>query len=171
MQLRKHRNLKHMIRSEMNNEQIKCRYCDEEFGLKWNLMMHRKNNHEATVAICRNYADGNCSFTAEACWWVHVRRGNNEESIQCFICSETFNNKSKLMSHRKKKHSSFVQICSQFSNKSCRFQEDFCWYSHRTEEENAASEDEEKECEIPSVFRKVLNNPRPPSESLAKKQK
>ena len=54
MQLRKHRNLKHMIRSEMNNEQIKCRYCDEEFGLKWNLMMHRKNNHEATVAICRN---------------------------------------------------------------------------------------------------------------------
>ena len=75
------------------------------------------------------------------------------------------------MSHRKKKHSSFVQICSQFSNTICRFQEDFCWYSHRTEEENAASEDEEKEPETPSVFQKVVNNPKPPSESQAKNQK
>ena len=171
MQLRKHKSLKHMIRSELDNEQLKCRYCDEVFSLKWNLMVHRKNNHEGTVAICRNYADGNCSFTAEACWWVHERRANNEEKIQCFICSEIFNNKSNLMSHRKQKHSNFVQMCTKFSNKSCRFQEDFCWYRHKTEKDEIACEVEEKETDTTPVFQKGIKNPKPPSKIQGERQK
>ena len=134
-------------------------------------MVHRKNNHLATVAYCRNLAEGNCSFTADSCWWNHAERENIKENVQCFICGKTFDCKSEMMGHRKKKHSSIVQQCTQFLKGSCRFQNKFCWYKHNIETENEKSEspedvfheEEGNENETSSVFQEAVNNPEPPS--------
>ena len=89
---------------------IQCRICGEEFIEKWNLMKHRKESHITAVGPCRKLVDGNCNFTSESCWWNHAE--NISENVQCFICNKTFDNKTDMMGHRKKNHSSIIQKCS-----------------------------------------------------------
>ena len=78
--------------------------------------------HSATVAVCRNYLEKNCSFTADACWWNHKER-ENASGVMCFICSEVFETRSEMMKHRKTNHANIVQQCSKFVEGNCQFQE------------------------------------------------
>ena len=126
-------------------------------------MNHRKNKHADTVAQCRNFIAGICTYAEDICWWNHCKR--KEESIKCFICENTFGSKVLLMSHRKKDHNKFVKMCTQFSQNSCRFKENDCWYKHESEDENyedetnpKCTEKEDKE----KVFQKVSEDLDPP---------
>ena len=130
-------------------------------------MNHRKSKHADTVAQCRNYISGICTYVEEVCWWNHCKR--KEESIKCFICEKTFASKALLMSHRKKDHNKFVKMCTQFSQHSCRFKETDCWYKHESENENEEDEDEDetsRKCtekeDMEKVFQKVSEDLDPP---------
>ena len=169
--LKKHINLKHTMKGANFQETIKCRSCGEEFGHKHNLMLHRKNSHAATVAPCRKFSEGSCTFTADACWWNHDDRENRSTEIQCFICSNTFNSKPELMRHRKLNHSNIVPECTQFLKGVCIFQSEFCWYTHKHSEVLDKDLNERKENESSSVFQEVLKNPKPPLSSSTQKAK
>ena len=123
--LRKHETLKHSTEGYKRDKTIRCKICAKEFTEKWNFMKHRKNNHPEAVGYCRKYESETCSFTAESCWWNHEQRKQNTGIAQCFICSQTFDKKSKMMSQRKKTHLSIVQTCSKFKEGNCRFQKEF----------------------------------------------
>ena len=130
-------------------------------------MKHRKESHITAVGPCRKLVDGNCNFTSESCWWNHAE--NISENVQCFICNKTFDNKTDMMGHRKKNHSSIIQKCSRFEVGECRFQKDYCWFIHRfeTKDENTGEPkdlvDEIETDDASSFFQDVINNTKPPS--------
>ena len=165
--LGKHIKIKHTIQASHSQGTITCKVCGEKFSEKWNLMVHRKTSHIGSVAMCRNFKDGSCNYTDDACWWNHEDKVNHKGNIQCFLCGKTFERKSEMMSHRKINHSDILQQCNQFLKGSCRFQNQYCWFKHSLEsKENDKSDgviEEEKEIETPSVFQKVVKNPKPPS--------
>ena len=66
-ELKNHISIKHTI---------KCRICDVTFNDKRNLMRHRKKEHSSRVAPCKNFLEGNCSYTAESCYWIHGKVEN-----------------------------------------------------------------------------------------------
>ena len=98
------------------------------------------------------------------CWWSHANRVDN--GIRCFICNETFQTKTDLMSHRKKKHVNLVRLCNQFQMNACRFQDEACWFKHTSEEENNDDKSKPKadDDEVMSnpVFQKVSEDLDPP---------
>ena len=162
IELNKHMSLKHG-KGESNATGIKCRNCGDVFSEKWSLMNHRKNKHSNTVAQCRNFLDGNCTYQEDVCWWNHIK--NQYEGIKCFIWSEIFDTKTNLMRHRKNNHIMSVRMCNQFRTNSCRFQEAACWFRHILEHENNADEIDPKDKnkdDSESVFQKVLEDLDPP---------
>ena len=100
-------------------------------------MQHRKNEHIGMVAVCKNYTAGNCSFSADACWWSHANpQDNGSKSISCFICNKSFESKIDMMKHRKRNHKNIVKQCEKFEQKCCSFTNKSCWYLHDQENEN-----------------------------------
>ena len=126
LQLNKHKNLKHIPKGQMQEEVIKCRYCGQQFSEVWNLMSHRKKEHKNTVAFCKNKLLDKCPFDSEKCWWNH-EKNSNTNTIECFICNQTFSTKNEMMLHRKTNHAEMVQKCTKDR---CTFQEKFCWFIH-----------------------------------------
>ena len=127
------------------------------------------------MAPCRNYQARKCTFTSEMCWWKHT---DNQDSINCYICNDSFESKTKMMLHRKIKHASHVRICQSFSKNNCRFPDNLCWFSHTEEpmETDVNLEDEDEEIseegeESNSVFQKIYRNPKPPRGGQTSKQK
>ena len=57
---------------------FKCKYCDDSFGVKYELMMHRKLKHDTNVANCREYQRGQCKYE-KYCWFKHNKIENNED--------------------------------------------------------------------------------------------
>ena len=171
IQLRKHVNLKHNVEKDKKSDGvINCRNCSEIFSDKWNLMSHRKEKHLSTVAYCRNNLIGKCTFSFEMCWWNHDEKPTEtEEHFKCFLCSELFESRPNMMTHRKRMHPLVIGQCRQFEQKSCRFQSESCWYNHEkasTKKSYVNNKDEEAmedEDESQQVFRKAFVNPKPPS--------
>ena len=169
----KHTNLKHSPKAKTNEGDILCKICGESFREKWNLMRHRKKQHISFVAPCRNEIDGKCSYTSEMCWWNHSKAQNySNENIICYKCSETFESKTDMMVHRKKKHASSVRICFKFAQNNCYYKNNSCWFLHEEEEimdtDDIVEVDDRINIEEESVFQKVSENLRPP---IQKKQK
>ena len=118
-QLKKHQQLKH----EPVTKTL-CRICGEEFGEKWNLMVHRKQIHLTSVAQCKRNLEGKCYFSSTFCWWNHdnipvqeFANGNIENNIarfHCYICDKVFNNKTDIMEHKKSDHRGSVKVCTNF---------------------------------------------------------
>ena len=62
-----------------------CNVCETTFTNKYDMMMHKKNNHEESVPLCRNMRNGKCDFSN--CWYRHKelqtkRASTNERKIQ-----------------------------------------------------------------------------------------
>ena len=128
-------------------------------------MNHRKNKHSDTVAFCRNFCEGNCTYSDEMCWWNHNKK--QDETIKCFICSNTFDSKTLLMKHRKKDHHNLIKPCTQFKQNNCRFRSESCWFKHEedvTEDviENKENTNSKKVEESQKVFQKVSEDLYPP---------
>ena len=132
-------------------------------------MNHRKNTHTETVAPCRNYNEGKCSYTDNKCWWKHDNE--QEGNIRCFICSQLFGSKSQLMIHRQKEHEQLIRPCVQFQQNNCRFKDNTCWFKH---EMNGQNDDEEvaadSKTEDISVFQKASEILKPPINNQMKNQ-
>ena len=151
-ELNTHVSSKHSTRSPQDNN-IKCRHCGSEFQNKWDLMNHRKKEHLNSVAACRNNSNGNCTYSADLCWWKHNE--NIKQNIECFVCGEMFDCRSSMMMHRKISHASIITACKLFEEQKCRFEDKSCWFTHKN------NKNEENE----SVFRHVLKKTEPPIKS------
>ena len=49
-----------------------CKHCDKMFGLRSDLMKHKKTDHLDTVPRCRDFLQGNCNSPANSCWYIHT---------------------------------------------------------------------------------------------------
>ena len=67
----------HKITTVIDN--LRCKYCGERFQKKYELMKHRKNEHEQNVALCRENINGKCKFNDE-CWFKHKNPKDNRAS-------------------------------------------------------------------------------------------
>ena len=123
--LKNHINIKHTII---------CRICEMEFKDKRNLLQHRKKEHYSSVAPCKKYAENNCPYKNETCFWNHTKTSESE-NIQCFICGKTFRNKIEIMKHRKLEHIEFFKVCNKYQEGKCGFQESFCFFKHDKKEQ------------------------------------
>ena len=169
LELNKHTNIKHCL--ENIHHTIKCYHCDSQFSSKWNLMEHRKSNHAATVAICRNFKKGACSYADVKCWWRHTTDTvvtTESAGIKCFVCEKVFNTKEELMLHRKKDHAEMVKKCTKYETNICKFRNEACWFVHSESavEHKGVEKDNENKIEQ-SVFQIVTANPKPPFQNKA----
>ena len=53
------------------------------------------------------------------------------ESFACQFCGKNFSSLKDLMSHKKIDHNERVSVCLNFSNGTCTFEDDKCWFIHR----------------------------------------
>lgn len=51
-------------------QELKCRYCEQTFHSKRDVMFHQKNNHEDKVPICKNHIQSKCKYKHK-CWFTH----------------------------------------------------------------------------------------------------
>ena len=61
---------------------------------------------------------------------------NDENSIACNFCENTFGNKGDLMTHKKAEHSVVVKNCWHFAAGTCPFREQKCRFIHSTNDSN-----------------------------------
>ena len=158
-QLKKHFNLKHVIT---------CRICNEHFEEKRKLMLHRKSEHPNSVGPCKNFANGECYYNSESCFWSHDSKENETPAFKCFVCGKTFRNKIEVMKHRKADHASHVEPCRKFLKGECPFQSKFCWFQHTNQSmENPQQNRESKE--NMSVFQETTKVAKPPLKTYQNK--
>ena len=50
---------------------FKCRYCDETYHSKSEIMKHQKNIHEEKIQICKMHLKNSCRFRHN-CWYLHL---------------------------------------------------------------------------------------------------
>ena len=113
-----------------------CYTCDLAVDGYWSLMNHRKDYHPSNKK-CKNFENGICQFGVK-CWYVHEEDlMETDESlnpqkfnIKCYVCDSAFNTKDDLKKHRKKMHTSQVQICEKFIAGKCIRNDSHCWYRH-----------------------------------------
>ena len=112
----------------MNNS---CNSCHQKFNQKSELMVHIKQNHTESVAMCKYFKDGKCNYSADKCWFNHPHDNNqHEKTYECHYCEHKCDSKSEIMKHRKLNHNLAVPICRNFKNNSCKFG-NYCWYNHK----------------------------------------
>ena len=56
-----------------------CRDCREVFNSYYNLMNHRSVEHP-TQKPCRYFKEGTCNFSAEDCWYSHVKKTSKKNT-------------------------------------------------------------------------------------------
>ena len=54
-----------------NNFKFTCKYCEEVFELKRDLMKHSKMEHTKSLSICWNFEAGCCEYEDSFCWFAH----------------------------------------------------------------------------------------------------
>ena len=145
---------------ELNNHiehkhRIKCRICEKSFKTKPSLMVHRKQEHYSSVALCRKGKE--CDF-AEKCWWKH--RDTNESMIECYFCESSFGTKGEVMMHRKKQHAKTVKNCTKYANQNCLNSEANCWFKHETFQSEIKNSEQSNPNNL--VFHKRQNNLKSP---------
>ena len=119
-------------------------------------MVHRKNDHYNTVAVCRNGLS--CEYL-DKCWWKH-KKDAGKNLIECYYCKESFKTQNEVMKHRKTKHIKTVKNCSKFANMNCMRNEESCWFRHEMKE--GETEETKNLIGNGSVFRKPQINLRNP---------
>ena len=127
--------------SENFEEIIKCRYCQQTFNGKCELMIHRKIHHTNRVSICSKFLDETCSFGSEDCWYKHEKP---TRMFSCTHCEKEFTIKSKLVNHRKQEHKDKIKVCINSTNGLCKFKSD-CWYKHEDIEDRNRNENKNQE--------------------------
>ena len=174
-ELTKHIRIKHKVKVSTQVGALKCRNCGEAFSFKTDLMDHRKSEHLSTVAVCRNYSNGNCPYSSSMCWWLHADQQeielNSGDSVKCYICCETFETKGTMMIHRKKEHKTVVRVCNLFLDGKCRFKETSCWFNHEEMNEYKSENEDINNKTEESVFQEVQENLKPPIQHQQSKSK
>ena len=71
------------------NKNFKCNYCEENFNVQTDFMVHKKKHHAENVPKCRE--ELNCNYGDKKCWFVHTlpenekRNGNDNDNNQEYV--------------------------------------------------------------------------------------
>ena len=57
---------------------FKCNYCEENFNIKTDFMVHKKKHHAENVPKCRE--ELNCHYGAKKCWFLHTLPRNENKN-------------------------------------------------------------------------------------------
>ena len=144
--LKKHINVTH---------KIFCHTCSKASDSKWDLMVHRRDNHYDLLKTCRYFLMGNCKFGNEKCFYRHEE--NEKFKFKCNSCENVFSTKDELMKHIKEHHEETVPNCRDHQRGYCKRKENECYYSHKY----MIDEVSQNKLRTP-VFRKVLETTQPP---------
>ena len=111
---------------------LKCNFCEQTFCERRKLMTHKKQVHSEKVAICRDFAAGTCNFGDKNCWFNHSLKEAipQAETFSCRSCEKTFDCHSDCLRHRKQEHINLVPLCKNYSNNTCTFGSNICWFKH-----------------------------------------
>ena len=130
--------------------EIKCTECNLEATDQAELRLHmesihgRSNGHDQSgddldssegARDCRR-----CDYLAEDrydldghIWYEHEE--DEDGRILCKFCGEKFASIANLMKHKKIKHREKVNICKNFNDSGCPFEDQKCWFLHMKNEE------------------------------------
>ena len=138
---------------------LTCRYCENAFDTKKELMIHRKKYHIERVNVCREFSKGVCPLTDSVCWYNHQEKVNEVGTISfnCNKCDEVFSNKSEYMHHKKPKHRNYIPYCSNHLQGTCWFDETKCWFSHDNTNVSDKSENDNGKTENKEIMEKIFN--------------
>ena len=136
-----HESTEHTSFVPKRHKPLPCNLCEHSFNKKYELMKHKKSEHTEKVRVCWNFPLGKCSFSDETCWFHHSE--NTRDSYQCNLCDNKFLNQSQFLNHRKTYHEHVVPTCRNYSNGSCPYTNENCWFKHvESIHENENSENE-----------------------------
>ena len=132
-------------------EKFKCKFCDEEFVGKYDLMMHNRKEHQDKLSICWNY-QGGCKYHPN-CWFSHEATENQySQQYNCNSCDNLFISKGELSKHRKKHHPEMVSTCKNIVTGKCRYGDEKCWFIHYARNKDNHSEHEDMNNEDKSLI-------------------
>ena len=102
---------------------IKCKFCEEKFIDKNELVNHKNMKHK-TYKPCEYHKEGKCKRSP--CRYSH--RAIKEGYCVCYHCGKEFPEKHSLYNHRKSDHK--TEVCRDFLVNNCDRQEEDCWFGH-----------------------------------------
>ena len=139
----KHMEKEHWIATKSNN--FVCNLCSDTFNVRWELMVHKKNEHPLYLKTCSFFLEGSCAF-GEECWFKHKPNGQGSSAPQtlkefkCGVCGQIFQRKTNFREHRKLTHIKDISICKENRNGYCIYGSQECWSKHEGGVKNVESE-------------------------------
>ena len=124
---------------------LKCDECNFEGENERELGWHMGKNHGwpsdqkgETMDISLLSMDprncDKCGYEAESLYVLDAHTWEvHDDSIECNLCEDTFENKGDVMKHKKKEHTKKVDICWNYAGGKCEFEEEKCWFIHKDE--------------------------------------
>ena len=110
------------------DDSFTCKFCDDNFKTKRELMKHKKKDHKENIAQCWKYSAGNSEFGDENCWLDHC--STESKKFKCGLREQVFSVQSDFHSHRKEKHRQLLPLCKNFHNGTCVYGKELCWFKH-----------------------------------------
>jgi hypothetical protein len=89
---------KHHVKNELNNENLKCDFCDQTFTRQDNMMRHKITHVEdkSSKIVCKECGK---QFTRPDILERHIKTIHEPHMYKCDLCEQTFNRKSSLIRH------------------------------------------------------------------------
>jgi hypothetical protein len=159
--LARHKNEEHQQKSETKKTNcFQCKFCEDSFDSKRELMKHRKKEHSDRVSVCWKFTSGECEYGIEKCWFNHSSSAKCE--IKWKFCEQIFPNQYEFLTHPKQFHVQFVPPCRIVTNGTCNYTNENCWFNHKENgkiNENNEKENEENREVIQKIIQlKEMNN-------------
>ena len=150
-----------------------CKFCEENFELKSEVMKHSKREHSKSVSICWNFLAGCCEYEDSFCWFVHEKTLVNMMCtlLTCNICDLTFKSRQEYLKHRKLFHVEIVPECKKKMDGTCQYGDAKCWFKHSIKEYNTKEQNGGKNIENNEVVEKLFDIVEKVTERLAKIEK
>ena len=76
-------NVSQSVEIQKGDRRVTCNICDETFYTRRSMMVHKKSEHIEQVAICWNFATGNCEMGDDFCWFSHRGQPKDSEHVEC----------------------------------------------------------------------------------------
>ena len=91
-----------------------CSECNAEFGIKWDLMTHKKCKHEGFRFDC-DQCDN--SFTSQGSFATHIQSKHEGVRFSCDQCANSYTTHCHLEIHKQSKHEGVRYSCDQCNYK------------------------------------------------------
>ena len=156
-----------------NNFKFTCKYCDEVFELKSDIMIHSKMEHTKSVRVCWNFEAGCCEYEDSFCWFAHEKPKANmtQYNSKCNICDSTFKSRPEYLRHRKLFHVDIVPECIHHIEGACQYRDKNCWFKHSIEKSYTKEQNEGEKIEYKEAMGKLFDIVEKVTERLAMLEK